>query len=431
MSKPLTHVRPIQRLGRNRRSKMTSYIKRTAIIGEGSYSKVYRCEYSPDSTTIPVTECAVKYIPSDPDGLSCVNELTIMYSFNHINLMTATNIIYDHIDPTGVSSPTGHPTIIIVMELAERSLEGFKASLEEVRQVTYDVACGLKVLHEAGYIHGDIKPSNILKCQHRHKITDFSITTTTLIKNHGCICTYPYRPPEVIGGRRVWNEKVDVWALGTTIFELAFGQRLFPTQNDTDERVIEPKLLNAIADWATATQQDNAIVRAPVEYRTFNRPPNTEHSAYAMVFDFVRQCCQIDPTKRPSVNDLLMHPFINYQPQLTYRVVQYSTVKTMDRKSLDLLVHLGQQYSLEPLVITYAARIVMITQALTNRFPSDQLVKVAYLLTLKALNHQARGRYCRDQLTDELRRDEANVMVRLRYTLPVPRSMVVNQSSTE
>ena len=397
-------------------------VEKIGKIGSGAYSQVYKCYYTPDPSSFPKEVCAVKYVPSDSYGVSCVNELVIMSSFVHANIMTAKCVWCDYVDDIAADAPT----MVIVMDLAECSLENYKSTMEDIRNMTRDVLNGIKVLHDAGYIHGDLKPSNILKCKTGYKITDFSITTTNIVKNQGRICTYPYRPPEAFGTSRSWNEKVDIWALGATLFELVFGRRLFPAQSSSGgEAEVEPKMLNAIADWADDTGQPHSIVKTDVEYNTYYRSSRFfDDPNYRVVADFIRLCCQINPSERPSPSELLNHRFLRgCSTTLVYDIVQYSEISTLTEKALELLIDYGRRYSLPTIIIGYAAKLAMITQALTSRYAPDILVKVVYLLTLKIFNHSKLRSFCEDNYTSELYQKEIDLLARLRYTLPIPRSV--------
>jgi serine/threonine protein kinase len=37
-----------------------------------------------------------------------------------------------------------------------------RASIQEVQQITYSIASGLKSLHDKNFVHRDIKPENVL-----------------------------------------------------------------------------------------------------------------------------------------------------------------------------------------------------------------------------------------------------------------------------
>lgn len=396
-----------------------SYLENIEKIGSGSYSQVYKCYYSPDLRYYPKEVCAVKYVRSDYNGVSCINELVVMSVFNHANIMTAKNIWYDVIDDA--------PTMVIVMDLAECSLENYRSNLDEIGNVVRSILCGLKVLHDAGFIHGDLKPSNILKCKTGYKITDFSIVSTNVIKNHGRICTYPYRPPEAFDSSRWWNEKVDIWALGTTLFELVFAKRLFPIQNGCkgNESGIEPLMLNAIADWANDTGQKHSIIKSDVEYSSYYRSSRFfGDSRFSDVADFILQCCRVNPEERPTAAELLSHRFIKSPPpDLIYDIVQYSEISLLDERAWELIVNHGKHYSLPALIIAYAAQIVMIVQAMTSRYEVELLVKVAFLLALKVFSHSQRKKFCQDNGNIELYQGEIDVLSRLRFILPIPRSI--------
>ncbi|MFE9403420.1 serine/threonine-protein kinase [Streptomyces sp. NPDC006530] len=133
--------------------------------------------------------------------------------------------------------------IVLVMERAERSLRDLLATGvnegEAARLVT-GICEGLAHLHRSGWVHGDLKPDNILlMADGSVKLSDFGLVTP-LTGTHGThgyappMGTFDYLPPErwkaPLGERGVEvRPSADIWALGITLHELfASGASPFP-----------------------------------------------------------------------------------------------------------------------------------------------------------------------------------------------------------
>jgi len=109
-------------------------------------------------------------------------------------------------------------------------------SEEELKSVVRQLISGLEYLHKHNFCHRDIKPENILydRKEGRVKIIDFGISKRTFSRGvrrdmMTIIGTNFYFAPEVyIGGG--YDERVDIWALGVTIFKLVAGYTPFESE---------------------------------------------------------------------------------------------------------------------------------------------------------------------------------------------------------
>jgi serine/threonine protein kinase len=81
-------------------------------------------------------------------------------------------------------------------------------------------------LHESGWVHGDINPSNlIVDTDDRLTLVDLGVART--IGAGGSVRgTHAYMAPEQIRGE-AWTPATDVFALGVVLWELVSGERLF------------------------------------------------------------------------------------------------------------------------------------------------------------------------------------------------------------
>ncbi|KAG5187516.1 kinase-like domain-containing protein [Tribonema minus] len=110
-----------------------------------------------------------------------------------------------------------------------------------------DACAGCAALHRAGWAHRDMKPLNVLIDERgggvvmdvgsaapcRREVT--SRQDALLLEDEANVhCSAPYRPPELmhINPGMVLDERVDVWALGCTLYALAFGRSPFESPRD-------------------------------------------------------------------------------------------------------------------------------------------------------------------------------------------------------
>ncbi len=127
------------------------------------------------------------------------------------------------------------------------------------------IAEGLGSAHEAGVIHRDLKPNNVLLARDgRVVITDFGVARAiagaagagqTL---NGLVGTPAYMAPEQIVGRRDVDARADVYALGAVLSELLTGKRVWggaspfvPERLDgpaPDPRAVKPDIPAALAN---------------------------------------------------------------------------------------------------------------------------------------------------------------------------------------
>nr|WP_245234147.1 serine/threonine-protein kinase [Mycobacterium sp. PS03-16] len=132
-----------------------------------------------------------------------------------------------------------HGTPFIVMErlpgtsLADAIARGPVAQ-PLLRQVLDDVLSALSAAHDAGIVHRDIKPGNILFTPAgRVKVSDFGIAKSTgpnLTAAGEVVGTMAYVSPERLTGRPA-TAADDLYSLGVVAYEALAGRRPFPQED--------------------------------------------------------------------------------------------------------------------------------------------------------------------------------------------------------
>jgi serine/threonine protein kinase len=115
------------------------------------------------------------------------------------------------------------------LTLAEHVLENGPLKDSDLLQVAIQALTALEAIHQAGIIHCDFKPANVILGQGGARVIDFGIAKA-LDSTHrlGEIAgTFPYMAPEQVANKPL-TSAVDLFAWGSTMVFAATGGQAFP-----------------------------------------------------------------------------------------------------------------------------------------------------------------------------------------------------------
>ncbi|EPY17929.1 calcium/calmodulin-dependent protein kinase kinase [Angomonas deanei] len=198
-------------------------------LGKGSYGKVLLVRHVRTNQ-----EYAMKIVRPRKKSFgqkgndSIKREITVMKLLSHPHLVRLHEVIghaerdtlylvQQYVDRGCVAVPASQHAPERIVPIPERTLQGYARQLLKA----------LKYLHRKGIAHRDIKPDNILHDSHGNAyLADFGVSA--ICTDDDSVCgvegTLAFMAPELCSGEsEVVSHLVDVWALGVSLYQLAYG----------------------------------------------------------------------------------------------------------------------------------------------------------------------------------------------------------------
>ena len=288
------------------------------LIGKGGYGAVYMASKL-DFETGDRTPVAMKVI----GGLNKRSErkylmshrfrteMKIMETVEHPNLVKVFDVFREKTRKQ--ANHAMEKSVFIFMELADSDLHRLIMvqkfiGEEQLRAIMSQILTGLECLHSMRIAHRDIKPPNILIFGNVAKLTDYSLVRE--VGNNpisiSLVGTSGYRAPEILlENKSVGNIlKVDIWAMGITVFQCLTGKRPdWKPEEVARKNILEQELMG---------EEDNEAPFMAEYEKMIQQVLNLQKSDE--VRQFILSMLQFDPKDRPSATEARNDPWFNEAP---------------------------------------------------------------------------------------------------------------------
>ncbi|KAF5348360.1 hypothetical protein D9758_010909 [Tetrapyrgos nigripes] len=230
-------------------------------------------------------------------------------------------------------------------EVVKRFGKDVGLNIRAVRAYAHQLFLALSLLKKVGVMHADIKPDNILVNEQKTvlKLCDLGSASDA---SENDITPYLvsrfYRAPEIILGYP-YDPALDIWSIGCTLYELYTGKILFPGRSNNQMLLLMMELKgrfnskmikkakfgeNFFDDLGAfnSVEKDRVlgtdvvkkvhISKATRDLRARLLPPTSvkmkeDESKLLMSFiDLLDKCLALDPARRITPRDALLHEFI-------------------------------------------------------------------------------------------------------------------------
>ena len=201
------------------------------VMGRGGMAEVYRARDIRLDRIVAIKTLRADLARDQIFQARFRREAQSAASLNHPSIVA----VYD----TNEDMATGEPVPYIVMEYVDgrtvRDLlqEGHRLLLERSLEIIDGVLRALDYSHQAGIVHRDIKPGNVMVTRNGDvKVMDFGIARAmsdaqaTMTQTAQVVGTAFYLSPEQARGERV-DSRSDLYSTGCTLYELLVGRRPF------------------------------------------------------------------------------------------------------------------------------------------------------------------------------------------------------------
>ncbi len=201
------------------------------VVGRGGMAEVYRARDIRLDRIVAIKTLRADLARDQTFQARFRREAQSAASLNHPSIVA----VYD----TGEDMATGVPVPYIVMEYVDgrtvRDLlqEGHRLLPERSIEIIDGVLRALEYSHQAGIVHRDIKPGNVMVTRNGDiKVMDFGIARAmsdaqaTMTQTAQVIGTAQYLSPEQARGERV-DARSDLYSTGCLLYELLTGRPPF------------------------------------------------------------------------------------------------------------------------------------------------------------------------------------------------------------
>jgi hypothetical protein len=208
-------------------------------LASGAFATVYAAHNAAGDDGLPA-RAALKFLPTGtrtPRQLSHLRDLAER-EVALLRRLRAPRLIrmYAALTVDDPDRPELDGATVIVLERAERALQDSLDRVPRPGVLLTQICEGLCQLHDAGWIHGDLKPANVLLMRDGSvRLADFALAAE-LEGTHAyapAFATPDYTPPELlwseIGERgTVVRPSADIWAFGVLAHVVLTGSFPFP-----------------------------------------------------------------------------------------------------------------------------------------------------------------------------------------------------------
>src|ERR687893_76695 len=258
-----------------------------ALLGAGGMGRVYRAFDARLKREVALKALAEHYAQAPEFVERFKREVRSVASLNHPNIIR----VFD-----SGEDEAGSP--YMAMELAaggtlkDRIRSTGPLPPREATRIVLQVADALGAAHEAGIVHRDVKPENVLLTEGGDvKVADFGIArateATAMTHTSMILGTAPYLSPEQARGEPV-GPSSDLYSLGVVLYESLTGRTPFGTGEHLNPLAIAMKHCN---EPAPSPRAENRKVPEALELITLTlmrkRPEERHPDAAALVADLV------------------------------------------------------------------------------------------------------------------------------------------------
>ncbi|CUG92971.1 protein kinase, putative [Bodo saltans] len=253
------------------------------VLGRGGFGVVYKAWDEEEGKHVACKE--VKLAEQNRTGIhELLKEYRVLTTLEHPNIVKVLDFMVHK----------GHGRIFMewvpsgsVQSVLQETKKGLREPI--VRRYIREALQGLAYLHSRGIVHRDVKPGNmLLGSDGSVKLTDFGTSRSAeaageTVQTGTVVGTVPYLAPECVRG--TYSAASDVWAMGCTALHMITGK----------------------APWANEVRDNIGLI---FKLGSLSSLPKgvSEHMSDDLR-GFITAALTIDRYQRPSVAELLRHPF--------------------------------------------------------------------------------------------------------------------------
>ncbi len=251
-------------------------------LGEGAWTEVYQARPA-SSTREETADYVVKVLKP-----SCQNDPLAIQLLQR-EVFVARQVRHPHLSSILSAHTDSAPRFVIMpyidgISAADALQAAGRFIVPQGLWIARQTAEGLQALHQRGWLHGDVKPANIIVSANGHAtLVDLGLARpldASRSSDEPLTGSMAYASPETFNPHVPFGPGSDVYSLGITLYELLTAARPFNDQDPTD--LAAAHLTRAVPDPRLLVPQ---------------LPPRISR--------LLRQMLAKDPLRRPAVPELI------------------------------------------------------------------------------------------------------------------------------